>query len=375
MVILYLGGPVLYGALFGFVYTKGKFDDLPIVVVDQDGSPVTRQMIDMLDESDLLTVKEIRYTDFDVEKTFLGDKAYAVLIIPYHFESDMLLGRQPEINCYINNSNMMPAGHTNRGITGVLNTLNSMKTIAMGKKPEAFHLNTFRLFNPSSNYFLYIWPSYLGIIMQSIAMVVLALSIASEFEKKSLKELYHVAGNSMFRLALSKLVVYWLLGLFALTVFTLYFLLFRQPFPEHVTAVLGIAFLFVVTSTLVGMAAGLLFRSQLKSLQCLMVVSMPVYISSGYSWPSDQSSEFARIFANAFPYTPFVDGFKVLLTEHGSLTDITHSLSMQSIQLLFYMIVVGLLLKWRLKKWNQQNKITSINPYTILPAKNKNYEK
>lgn len=363
MVVLYLGGPVLYGAMFGFVYAKGKFNDLPIVVVDQDISPLSQQLIDMLDDSDLLKVIQVRGNTDRLEATFSGDAAYAAVIIPYKFEADVLQGRQPELNYYINNTNMMPAGHTNRGITGVVATLNSMKTAAMGRKTEAFHLNTFRLFNPASNYFLYIWPSYLGIILQSIAMVVLALSISSEFEKRSLKGLYRLSGRSLWRLSLSKLMVYWILGLFALTVFSLYFLLFRQPYPQHIIAVLIIAFLFVVTATLVGMTAGLIFRSQLKSLQCLMVISMPIFISSGYSWPSDQSSPFARGFADLFPYNPFVSGFRVLLTEHGGLSDIGDCLVHQLVQLGVYGTLALLLLRWRIRGWEIQQGQEEDNPY------------
>jgi len=369
MVVLYLGGPVLYGAMFGFVYAKGKFNDLPIVVVDQDTSPLSQQLIDMLDDSDLLEVSQVCGNTNGLKTVFSGDATYAAVVIPYRFEADMLQGRQPELNYYINNTNMMPAGHTNRGITGVINTLNATKTAAMGRKTEVFHLNTFRLFNPASNYFLYIWPSYLGIILQSIAMVVLALSISSEFEKHSLKKLYRLSGKSLWRLALSKLMVYWVLGLFALTVFSLYFLLFRQPYPEHILAVLTIAFLFVATATLVGMAAGLLFRSQLKSLQCLMVISMPIFISSGYSWPSDQSSPFARGFADLFPYNPFVSGFRVLLTEHGSLWDIRYFIQHQLIQLVLYGMLALVLLHWRIRRWSFQKDQKEDNPYKAISQK------
>lgn len=34
--ILFIGAPILYGILIGYVYEKGKATDLPIIVVDLD---------------------------------------------------------------------------------------------------------------------------------------------------------------------------------------------------------------------------------------------------------------------------------------------------------------------------------------------------
>ncbi|MFT3794855.1 ABC transporter permease [Flavobacterium sp.] len=366
MVVLYLGGPILYGGMFGLVYTKGKFDNLPIVIVDQDCSPSSRQLTDMLKDSDLLHVNILKHDVYDLRRTFIADSNYAAVIIPYQFEADLLQGRQPEINVYINNTNLMPAGHTNRGLTAVLSTFNAMKTASAGKKTEAFHLNTFRLFNPSSNYFLYIWPSYLGIILQSVAMVVMALSISVEFEKRSFRRSVRAARKSIALFGLTKIVFYFLLSGISLCVYTIYFSLFRQPYPEHSLQVVLIAVPFVLTALLIGMISGLLFRSQLKSLQFLMVLSMPVFIASGYSWPSDQSSAFAIGFANLFPYTPFVSGFRILLTEHGSLPDIWQYILIQIMQLFIYTILAFLLLRKRIV--GSTYSLPKSNPYkNLLP--------
>ena len=60
MKVLYIGGPMLYGLLFGLVYTKGNLNNLPIVVVDKDHSPLSRQLTEMLDDADVLEVKSVR---------------------------------------------------------------------------------------------------------------------------------------------------------------------------------------------------------------------------------------------------------------------------------------------------------------------------
>jgi ABC-2 type transport system permease protein len=350
MKILYLGGPVLYGVLFGLVYAKGKFTDMPILVVDKDNSPLSAMLIDMLDDNNVLKVNEIRYESVDLKKIFMANAAYATVIIPYNFEADLIQGRQPELTTYINNTNLLPAGHVNRNITSVVATLNALRTAASGKKTEAFHVNTFRLFNRSGSYFMYIWPSYLAIILQSVVMVVLALSFASEQENNTLTGLYEKSRKSYLTLILSKLTLYWILAFIILAVYTLYFYLFRQQLPLHPLTVLLITYLFITTNCFIGMIVGLLFRSELKALQFLMILSMPIYISSGFSWPFDQGGWLAHSYSFLFPFMPFVNAFRILLIEQGGLEDVKGYVLLQLVQLSVYIAIAVAVLRYNVKR-------------------------
>jgi ABC-2 type transport system permease protein len=345
MLAFYLGGPILYGGIFGLVYAKGKINDLPIVVVDKDHSPLSAQLIDMLDDADVLEVRTVRNEALDLQKVFMADTTYAVVEIPYQFEADVLQGRHPELITYINNTNLLASGYVSRSISGVAATLNAMRPAASGRTTEAFRLNVFKLFNPSSNYFLYAWPSYLGIILQAVVMVVLALSFASEQESGALPDLYRQSGGSALTILLSKAGFYWMLSLFILLVYGLYFYLFHQPFPEHYGSLALTAFLFIAATSFLGMSAGLLFRTQLASLQFLIILSTPAYISSGYSWPYDEDGWAAQLFGHVFPYMPFVNSARILVNEHGTAGDIRDYTYLQAEQLLFYFILAWVLLK------------------------------
>jgi ABC-2 type transport system permease protein len=348
MLGLYLGGPILYGLLFGYVYNKGKLTGLPVVVVDNDHSPTSARLIDMLSETDMLKIKTVRYQTIDADSLFTNDNTYAIVNIPYDFEAAIMRGDYPELNTYINNTNLMPAGYVARSIMTVAGTLNVIRTRMAGKRNEVFHANIFRLYNPASNYFFYIWPSYLAIILQSVIMVVLALSFASEQETNSLLKIYDQSGNSLLSIMLGKLIPYLLLSALLLSIYGIYFHLFRQPYPTRLLPVLLISFIFITANCFVGMAGGLLFKTQLKSLQFLMVLSMPVYITSGFSWPYEQGGWAAQLFSIIFPFMPFVNGFRILLMEHGSLHDIRDYINLQLIQLVVYFAIAYLLLWWNI---------------------------
>lgn len=51
--ILFIGAPILYGILIGYVYEKGKATDLPIIVVDLDQTDRAIKQFKMLQETKL----------------------------------------------------------------------------------------------------------------------------------------------------------------------------------------------------------------------------------------------------------------------------------------------------------------------------------
>jgi ABC-2 type transport system permease protein len=349
MMTLYLGGPILFGLLFGALYTKGRVTDLPIVVVDKDRSPMSARLIDMLEENEVLTIKYMAYDNIDIQEMFISEGVQGAVVIPADFESNLLQAKYPEVNTYINNGNILTSGYTNRAISLVVATLNAFVSARTGKPQEIIHLNTFRLFNPSSNYLMYIWPSYLAIILQSVILVVIAMSFTAEAGNNGAAQFIQHGVNSLVIL-FGKLSIYWLLGVVILLIYGLYFPLFRLHLPMDLTGTLVISALFIAALSFQGIIAGLIFRSQLKVIQFLMILTMPAYIASGFSWPFNHDAWPAQIYGILFPYMPFVNGFRILLIEHGTLPDITQFVLLQVIQLVLYFLIAWGLLKYKMKK-------------------------
>ena len=46
LLAIFIGAPIFYGILFGYVYKQGKVIDLPIVIIDEDHSPTSDKIID-----------------------------------------------------------------------------------------------------------------------------------------------------------------------------------------------------------------------------------------------------------------------------------------------------------------------------------------
>lgn len=336
--LLFIGAPVLYGVLFGFVYQKGKVTDLNILVVDQDDSPMSHRLIDMLDDTEVLNVIKVKSDQDNIKKELITYDGQAVLTIPERFEADILQSRSPEVNVNINLANILTANYASRAIqvvTGSLSAGLEMEALrkrgtpdfAVSEKYEPFKTNYVRMYNRSSNYMNFLWPGMLATIVQQVLLLALALSFAQEFERGTFKSQLMKKIDSPFEAILIKCIPYWLMIIPIWGFFLLLQQWFRVPLqPEHLWANLVLAALFVVASSFLGILVSILVPNQLKATEILMVVATPSFVLSGFTWPLSQMPQWVVHIANMIPLTHFLNGYRTMLMQHGYLRDIQGSL-------------------------------------------------
>ena len=104
LLAIFIGAPIFYGVLFGYVYKQAKVIDLPIVIIDQDHSPTSDKIIDAFIDNEALLVSDIRYTHGTIMEEMPAKQYDAVITLPVNFEADILQKRHPEIRVDLNMS-------------------------------------------------------------------------------------------------------------------------------------------------------------------------------------------------------------------------------------------------------------------------------
>jgi ABC-2 type transport system permease protein len=332
--LLFIGAPVLYSIMFGFVYEKGKVTDLNIIVVDQDNSALSHQLIDMFNDTEVLNVIDVRNDNTNLEKDIIRLESEAVVFIPSRFEADILQNRSPEVNVNVNLANILTANYTSRSIQVVLGTLNAgMEMEALKKKGtppaeaynkfEAFKTNYVKMYNTSSNYMSFLWPGMLATIVQQVLLLALALSFAQEYENNTFRSELLTKTQSPALAILVKCTPYWLMTIAIWLFFLLQQNYFKIPLaPEAISANLLLAGLFVAASSFLGILVSILVPNQLKATEMLMVIATPSFVFSGFTWPLSQMPIWIRYIADIIPLTHFLKGYRILLTQEGNLSDI-----------------------------------------------------
>jgi ABC-2 type transport system permease protein len=350
--------PVIYAILIGFVYKEGKVTDLPVIVVDQDDSPLSNRLIDMIEDSERLHIQQVKRENTGTQQDLLNSRAVLVVTIPERFEADVLQKRYPEVNTFINTSNLLTANMASQGIQSVLGTFSAgIEIQGLMKKgiPQAatqyepFKSNYIRLFNPTGNYFAFMWPAVLAVVLQQVLLLAFAVSFASELQSGTFKsELMAYTNNSIVAILVKALPI-WLLTVCVLGFYYVMHGVFHAPMPAALLPFIISTSLFVIAVTFMGILFSVIIPDALKATQILMMFSTPAFLIGGFSWPLSSMPEAVRFIANMIPLTPFLNAHKILLIEKGDLQTVVPFLKHLGIQIFAYGLLAMTALQFKIK--------------------------
>lgn len=358
--LLFIGAPVMYGILLGYVYGKGKVTDLPIVVVDQDRSSMSNKAIEMMNDNEVIHIAEIIYDETRLDETVAKNDAVCVVFFPKDFEREVLTKRNPEILTLVNTSNVLTANYGASAIQVVLGTLKAgtqIETLRKQGVPEELLMSQYEPFkttfikqnNRSTNYMYFLWPGILATVLQQVLLLGLALSFASEFENGTFAELSRRT-KSVWEMIAVKVIPYLIMSFGIWILYYLFTLWFRIPFYENIGTLTLIAGVFVLAVSFIGILVSIMISNQLKATEVLMVIATPSFILSGFTWPLSQMPVWIQWIAQVIPLTHFLPAFRILIVENGSVT-LTYPYIFNMLLIAFIgLILSGILLYFKRKK-------------------------
>jgi ABC-2 type transport system permease protein len=329
LLVLFLGAPILYGVLVGGVYKKGKVTNLPIIVVDEDKSPLSRQLIDMFNENDVIYVAKVLNDPFRAKDEALKTESTVVVQIPRNFSADVNYNRSTELTLFVNASNTLTSNSAMMAVNVAASTLKAgIQIKAQQKKgvPEYIASKQFEPFKitmikqniRSGNYLYFMLPGVLLTVLQQVMMLGLALSFASEFEKGTFPELVQKS-NNVFVLILVKILPYILMSGLIYILYYGYSIWYRMPLNLDGGAFFATTILFLLAVSFIGILVSIAIPSQLKATEILMVIATPSFILSGFTWPLSQMPEWVVAIAKMIPLTHYLQIFRTLMIEKGSI--------------------------------------------------------
>jgi ABC-2 type transport system permease protein len=354
LVSVFLLAPVVYALLIASVYKSGKVEDLPILVIDQDNTPLSNQLVDMLSESEKLKIVELKYENTFTNEDLVRSKAVLAIIIPDRFEADILQKKYPEVNTtnlltanLASGAAQMTIGSFSAGIEMSSLKKKGMSDAQASISYEPFKANYIRLFNPSANYFTYMWPGMIMVVFQQILLLGLAVSFSREFENNTFGKELLSRTDSALKMILVKVIPFWVFSVAITFMFYFFHKGFNAPMPYAVGPfVINITF-FVLAVSMLGVSLSILFKDSVRATQILMLIAAPAFIIGGYSWPLQAMPQGVQLLAGAIPLTPFLEAHKMMLYQKATLADIA-----PNIKILIYQIIAYGSISWTLVKYS-----------------------
>lgn len=325
--ILFIGAPLMYGILLGYVYGKGKVTDLPIIVVDEDHSSLSQTAIEMMGDNEVINIIAIKPDQTNLTELSIQEEAACIVIFPKDFEKDVLTKHYPEVITIVNTSNVLTANYASSALQVVLGTLKvgtQLEALRKQGVPESVRMSQYEPFrttfikknNRATNYMYFLWPGILATVLQQVLLLGLALSFASEFENGTFSDLVSKTKNT-FLLIMVKVIPYLIMSFGIWLIYWLFTFWFKVPFTENLGMLTLVAGVFVLSVCFIGILFSILLPNQLKATEVLMVIATPSFILSGFTWPLSQMPTVIQYIASGIPLTHFLPVFRILIIEDG----------------------------------------------------------
>ena len=95
--------PILLFSFYGAIFSKGVPNNLPIAILDQDHSALSRELIRSIDATSTIEIQQYVSDEQEAGKLLRTEKIYGFVLIPANFQRDIYRGKAADALFYENN--------------------------------------------------------------------------------------------------------------------------------------------------------------------------------------------------------------------------------------------------------------------------------
>jgi ABC-2 type transport system permease protein len=314
--VLILVMPIVLTFLFGKALETGELRDIPAVILNQDGSPESNVIVTAFSTYDEVQIQREVSTLEEAQDLLARGRIKAAIIIPNGFMRQIESGEEAQLQLLLdgtdNNSAPIVEGVAQRVIQRY-NTERAIKGLwARGVRPDRglrlirpVYVHTEVRYNPGRQYLSYVMPGVIGLTLQLLTVMLMAITIPRERERGTLDQLM-ASPITRTELILGKLLPYF--GISLLNVATILFVAdrwFGIPVVQHLPLLVLLCCLFVLTSLATGLLISAVSRSQFQAVQIAVFYVLPVFMLSGAYAPIEAIPNYIRPISYLFPLMYF----------------------------------------------------------------------
>jgi len=314
--VLILVMPIILTFLFGKALETGELRDIPSVILNLDGSPESNVIVTAFSTYDEVQIRREVATLEEAQDLLARGKIKAAIIIPKGFMHQIEAGEEAQLQLLLdgtdNNSAPIVEGVAQRVIQRY-NTERAIRGLwARGVRPDRglrlirpVYVQSEVRYNPGLKYLSYVMPGVIGLTLQLLTVMLMAITIPRERERGTLDQLM-ASPISRTELILGKLLPYF--GISLLNVGTILLVAdrwFGIPVAAQLPLLLLLCALFVLSSLATGLLISAVSRTQFQAIQIAVFYVLPVFMLSGAYAPIEAIPEYIRPISYLFPLMYF----------------------------------------------------------------------
>ena len=305
--------PVLVVLFFTTLMNGGQPVEMPVGVVDQDNTHVSRAMIRKLDGFQTTQIVGHYANMNDAREAIQKNEIYAFLLIPKGTTDKLLDGDQPKISFYYSNVTLVAGSLLYRDLKTISSlgsaAVGSEKLSALGKTSKEIRtflqpitIDLHQIGNPWSNYNVYLSTAMVPGVLMIFVFLLTPYSIGTELKFHRSKQWMKMADNNVHIAIAGKVLPQTVL--FTLVMWCFEFYIFYGldfPHPGGVVPILLLGFLSVFACQCFGIFIFGLMPSLRMSMSICSLWSVVSFSACGATFPVFAMDSMIQSMAQLFP--------------------------------------------------------------------------
>lgn len=291
LMLLFISG-IVYSFFYPLPYSAETVRRVPVAIVDQDNSALSRQLIRYAAAHPGIAVAGVTTRPETAQEWLWRGEAAGVMFIPADFSRKVLAGAQPEVevggngsypllNKVVLNSLAEVVGTVSAGIELKRQGAATPSAAQAEAQRQPLSAEALPMFNVREGYASYVVPGVVVLVMQQTFLLGIGLLFGSWANTKAFP--YAPTAAAYFGALSAFASVVALNGIYFFG-----FVFWWQDYPRggNLAGAAVLTLLYSYCLAALGIFMGMFFRTRERSVQLLVATSMPILFLSGLTWPA-----------------------------------------------------------------------------------------
>ena len=355
-VLLVLGGGIfLYGILYNYMYSPNILEDVPVVVIDESRTSLSRHYTRLLDATPQVRVQGIVDGLPQARKRMRKGEVVGMVYLPTNFEEKVGMGEESVFISYNTSVSFLYYAALKEAYSGAMLALDdevrpsqlvflNRDVVTSVAQTQSIGVQGIAISNSNGGYASYLIPAVLMVIIFQTLLMVVSMRCGTEKEQGMQPLLRVVRRSSSWRTALDmvigKSVVYVsFYALFSVFLIGLLPLIFDLPHWASPLLLIQLMIPYLFATTFLGLACSPFFMDSDSPLLLIAFFSVGLLFLSGVSWPLELMPWPWRVLHCLLPAPVGVLAFVKANSMGADITEISREMLLLWGQCVVYFIV------------------------------------
>ena len=340
--------PLGYPLLYSWIYNNEVVREVPVAVVDESRSSMSREFIQHCDASPDVRIKYLASNMEEAKQLVANQEVEGIYRIPSDFNTRLNRMQQATIGVYCDMSVMLQYKAIFQTAQAVSQEMGSEIQVKLSgnytdrenqisTKPLDF--DEVPIFNPSGGYGSFILPAVLILIIQQTLLLGIGMAAGTARENNRYKDLVPISRHyqGIFRIVTGKSMCYFMIYAVMAAYLCIavprifHFVMLGEP-----TTLIAILFPYILACIFFGLTLSCMIRYRENVMLLVVFTSVPFLFLSGVSWPQSNISGLWQAVGWLFPSTFGIRAYVRVQSMGASLQDVIVEYKALWIQVLVY---------------------------------------